>query len=328
MAQNRKCISCNNLLGRNVKSGLCKQCRIHTAEGVDKGVRELRGAAAAAAIGGTRPRPRDKVSNDCNTSGLRPDTSYTCELCNVMVDDGDRAMSCEACHKWFHTRCIDMDARLYDLLTSSNVNMRWFCNDCDPKVDDAISKISELDTKMKAIEARLEAIEQNFDVKTDYIIQKKFDEYVYEQAELEKRKTNVILHKVKEPDASLTIEQKKQEDTRAVMKIGREIGINLKEDDIRSVYRIGRKPETNQPARNRIMCVVFKDGNTKAEMLRNARNLKDSSDNELKEVFVTPDMTQRQREEHKLLRDELIRRRNNGEQDLQIRRGKIVKKNF
>ena len=79
---------------------------------------------------------------------------------------------------------------------------------------------------------------------------------------------------------------------------------------------------------HRLVCVVFNDGNKKAEMLRNARNLKDSSDTELKEIFVTPDMTQRQREEYKLLRDELFRRRDNGEQDLVIRRGKIVKKNF
>ena len=206
--------------------------------------------------------------------------------------------------------------------------MRWFCESCDPKVIEAIDKIKELDVRMKTVEDRLEAIEQNVGKKSESLVQQKFDEWVLEREELEKRKTNVILHKVKEPDVSLTNEQKKQEDPRALLKVGSEIGVNLEAKDIKNIYRIGKRSGEDSPTRNRLMCVVFSDQKGKDEILRNARHLKDSTDEALKDIFITPDLTQKQREQDKQLREELRRRRENGEQDLVIRRGRIVKRNF
>ena len=58
--------------------------------------------------------------------------------------------------------------------------MRWFCRSCDHKVVEAIGKINELDARMKTVEDRIEAIEQNLDKKSEFIVQKKLDEWVYE----------------------------------------------------------------------------------------------------------------------------------------------------
>ena len=43
-------------------------------------------------------------------------------------------------------------------------------------------------------------------------------------------------------------------------------------------------------------------------------------------MFITPDLTTREREVNKALRDELKRRKGNGEQNLMIKRGRIVSK--
>ena len=99
------------------------------------------------------------------------------------------------------------------------------------------------------------------------------------------------------------------------------------------MYRIGTRPRQEQGERtyNRMMCVEFKDREKKWEFLANAKYLKENcedsgQDRQLAEVYVVPDLIVKQREDRKKLRDELVRRRGEGEQDLVIRGGRIIKK--
>ena len=79
------------------------------------------------------------------------------------------------------------------------------------------------------------------------------------------------------------------------------------------MYRIGTRQEQGERAYNRMMCVEFKEREKKWEFLANAKYLKGNcEDSYLAEVFVVPDLTVKQREDRKRLREELISRREGG----------------
>ena len=122
-------------------------------------------------------------------------------------------------------------------------------------------------------------------------------------------------------------------DVREVLKIAVKIGVELGENDLTKVYRIGTRPRQEQGERtyNRMMCVQFKDMEKKWEFLANAKYLKENcedsgQDRHLAEVYVVPYLTVKQREDRKKLREALIKRQGEGEQDLVIRGGRIIKK--
>ena len=60
-------------------------------------------------------------------------------------------------------------------------------------------------------------------------------------------------------------------------------------------------------------------------MLIKAKKLRDSESAVMKNVCINPDLSVKERQVQKNLRKELTRRKQNGESNLKIRRGKIVK---
>ena len=89
-------------------------------------------------------------------------------------------------------------------------------------------------------------------------------------------------------------------------------------------FRVGRRREE----RPRLLIVSVDDLDTKHEILRHARDLRgiDNYGN----IFITPDLTksEREREQGKKTRDELARRREAGEKDLVIWRGKNIQEKY
>ena len=88
---------------------------------------------------------------------------------------------------------------------------------------------------------------------------------------------------------------------------------------IENVHRIGKVVE----GRNRLIRVILSSEDCKDRVLREARQLRNAS--EFKNVYVNPDLTLRQRQEGKRLREELKRRRELGE-DVVLRHGSIASK--
>ena len=62
---------------------------------------------------------------------------------------------------------------------------------------------------------------------------------------------------------------------------------------------------------------------SKKEMLQRAKNLKDNDT--LKKIYITPDLTRKQQEVDKKLRDNLKRLRVDGESTAKMQGGKVVK---
>ena len=83
-------------------------------------------------------------------------------------------------------------------------------------------------------------------------------------------------------------------------------------------FRVG-KQHTDRP---RLLIITLHNPLCKQDVLRGAPQLRNHS--EYKNVYITPDLTQKERETNRKLREELATRRRNGETNLYIRGGRIV----
>ena len=134
----------------------------------------------------------------------------------------------------------------------------------------------------------------------------------------EQRKMNLVIHNMEEPSAEGARERasKDAENFKVMIRETMKIVVHTTK-----CFRVGRRREE----RPRLLIVSVDDLDTKHEILRHARDLRgiDNYGN----IFITPDLTKSEREQGKKTRDELARRREAGEKDLVIWRGKIIKKN-
>ena len=83
-------------------------------------------------------------------------------------------------------------------------------------------------------------------------------------------------------------------------------------------YKIG----TN--VKPRLLRVTVRSDETKTNIMKRAYKLNTGVTNKSEKVYINHDLTPKERETEKELRDELRARRGNGEEDLVIRNGKIV----
>ena len=103
--------------------------------------------------------------------------------------------------------------------------------------------------------------------------------------------------------------------------------ILIKPDDVKTAYRIGSKKENAKYPRPFIMKFNSLSKRNEVLALRNLFVKKDNAD--VKEqgdrVFIQPDRTKKEIEEHQKLVKELKERRDSGEENIGIRNGKIIK---
>ena len=175
------------------------------------------------------------------------------------------------------------------------------------------------------------------------MVRNEVKECVDEHFEREKRKNIVIIYGVEpcpeeitirntngeEVSTKMTPSDKKKYDFEKVqkLKVVHE-DLEVKESDVKQIIRLGKSGGlTNQglpkyaPIR-----IAFADSDSKWRFLNAAKNLKSATNEWMKRVYVSNDLTQRQRIERDSLRNEISTRRNAGETDLYISKGKIVKR--
>ena len=141
------------------------------------------------------------------------------------------------------------------------------------------------------------------------------DEYV----EREKRKNNLIIHNLPEPTDVSSNEQRAVKDTETISDLFH-TEFNLANAKIQRITRLGAiKPNSSRP---RLLLVEMGDISTKRSILKQATKLRKSS--KWSNIYISPDLTPKERSLHKKLRDELKTRKNAGEKDLYIKRGKII----
>ena len=127
------------------------------------------------------------------------------------------------------------------------------------------------------------------------------------------KKENIIIAGMPEATTG-TLEEREAWDKREVEAILDEL--EVKKCDIKRVFRVGRNLQ-----KHRLICVKLNDSLAKRNILQKAKILRNST--KFKHCFVNPDLTPMQRRFDKMLRDELKKQRENG-QDVVIKNGRII----
>lgn len=133
----------------------------------------------------------------------------------------------------------------------------------------------------------------------------------------EKRKLNIVIHNIPEPSGHTYAERVEQDKAtfKEMVKDAMHLSVN-----VTRAYRVGR-PANDKP---RLLIISLENAEVKVDVLKLAPQLR--AIEEWKNVYITPDLTWKEREEGRRLREELRRRTSEGEQNLIIRRGRVVKR--
>ena len=134
------------------------------------------------------------------------------------------------------------------------------------------------------------------------------DEYI----DREHRKCNIIVHNMGEESST-----KDHEKVHSLF----ETEFNVPKSSVTNVLRLG-KPGGSKA---RLLLVTLSDEHHKRLVMKQASKLQATE--RWNNIYVTPDLTIKERETNKALREELKRRKDNGEKNLIIKRGRIVTKN-
>ena len=137
------------------------------------------------------------------------------------------------------------------------------------------------------------------------------DEYL----DKEKRKRNVVVHNLPEQHGERQTEKTKNDSELFADVVKEHLHMVV---NVSRCFRVG-KTEGDKP---RLLVVTLDSEEVKWEVLRQAPQLGQAPVRP--RIFINPDLSPRERAEGKRLRDELKRRRENGETNLTIRRGRIV----
>ena len=278
------------------------------------------------------------AGNDNSSRKGGPVNSGGCECpdCESEVMDGDRAAECEVCLQWYHAECQRISSNVYAVLTEDTSNqISWYCSHCKKGAKVLMGHIKILNEQQHRLDARLVTVERRvgrleelatgdpmpaapmtLDKELRDFVDDRVEEGINEYREREARKTNVIIHNIPESSKE-TPAERKEEDATYVKNIAAQI--NVPDIDIKAVIRLGKK--TNKP---RLTKIQFSTVSQKRSILQNARQLKEAGNDEMERIFITPDQSVKARQLNKQLRKELTERLEAGEENIVIRKGKIV----
>ena len=322
-----------------------------------------------------------------------------CSSCSKLVTKN--GVLCEMCDGWFHNQCEKISKDDYDKMSALGNKSRWFCQTCsikfkviksdNDKMKEEIAalkddnkllrdKLERIEEKLRSEErARFDKIEEKLDnIQKNLVndIKQKIMDDMKEEVEKEKRKDNLVIYNLPEPEL-LTDQDGQDELDNYEKQICKELiekEIKVPNVTIVSVKRLGNgKPKNqtrqaaqgNRPAeeaaaasqaiggaevdgindvntsndnltgstagngrpkpRPRPLLVTLTDVKIKWTVLKNCKNLKHNTNPLFSKVSLTPDLTFRQRQADKQLREELLRRKQLGETDIYISKRQIHK---
>ena len=274
---------------------------------------------------------------------------YPCTVCKESVTS--KGIECDRCKNWVHRNCANISDHDYETIARmDNACIKFFCPPCsglysdietdtevkqnsstpsstnsssnESQITTLVQLVSTLQSQNEAILAVVGQLDEKIDKRVDEKLTKCLIERKEETKEQESRENNIIIYNLPEShdsdeEAALT------SDTSQVSDLFTSIGSDLTGqklgDSMSGLRRLGKRSE----GKHRPIKISFKDSSHKFTVLRRARNLKGSS--KFAKIGIAEDKTLQQREIERKLREELKRRRGNGENVI-IFKGAIVEK--
>ena len=202
--------------------------------------------------------------------------------------------------------------------------------ECHKHLLDQASKIEKMTQKQKAsyaeavkgtsdelvnaVKSQLETLpklQQGTDQKSFRELSHAIDDHM----DRERRKANLVVHNLPE-QAGDSLADRSKNDIALFTTMVREV-MKLNVTASKS-FRAGKKTGD----RPRLLIVSLDNPASKFDVLRHATELRNSD--EYQNIYVTPDLTPKEREANRILREELAVRKKAGEANLMIRKGRIV----
>ena len=138
-----------------------------------------------------------------------------------------------------------------------------------------------------------------------------------EEIERERRKNNIVIFNLQEPNGEDGTERYREDEEKCGKIFIEELGVQ--DLRIEKLIRLGKKSENLR----RPLLVKLGSDDEKKTVLKVASKLRNSKNFE--RLYIARDMTASEREKEKKLRAELIQRKRQGESEIIIRRGKIIR---
>ena len=125
---------------------------------------------------------------------------------------------------------------------------------------------------------------------------------MFEEKEKQRRRLNLIVHNLAESSSTEGLQRKLDDTSKVTSILTNTLQVPAK---IINAVRLGKKVDTKDKAR--LLKITVETEKEKASILRNAFKLRNKELPEhLRKIFITPDMTPKEREEHKVLRAKLF----------------------
>lgn len=184
-------------------------------------------------------------------------------------------------------------------------------------------QVCEKDLVIEALTQEIKQLREN-QIKMDDIdkmLEKKVEEQLEEKWERDRRKSFIIVHGLKE-NQQPSSQDRAAEDHRSIEEV-LNTEFQIKDAVVANdILRLGRAREDGKPRLLRIRINSYK---ARKELLEKAKTIRHSQNLNNRRMYFTPDLTPKEREKQKKLKEELLARRAEGEENLKIRRGEIIR---
>lgn len=288
-----------------------------------------------------------------------------CGGCKKVVGEKQRGIECDVCGVWYHVKCGGLTPRDYDFFSGGEETW-WACGACKRKIksDDVrmkeledennnlrvensrlVEKIDEIKGMIREMkveikreikeeirsgmkeeitkEIKLElqegtqsgvaGMEKGSQEKVMSDIRRDVLEKMREEDEKRRRECNVVIHGITEGN-----------DREVVRDIFKE-KLRVNDVVIEEIVRLGRGRGERGDGKPVPLLVKLGTPGQKWAIVGRAKNLRNAGD-DYRRVMIVPDLTVKEREEDKRLREELRGRRDAGEVDLIINKGRVIRR--
>jgi len=277
---------------------------------------------------------KERLSSTSSRGNRRKAANYDgktdCEFCTSPVDV---VVECDRCDKKVCLDCAEITQEEYDIFKAKR-NFQWRCQICceQPKTASRKKQQSELsivldqlktmredqnkhmrsfDQRLDNLEKKLEStIEQKVEEKVEKIMEERIErnfkdsiitevrQIMKEHKDRELRENNLVFFNVPESKATEKTE-KIQEDIQIVCEVLQAIGIKDEDYDITKAYRLGnpKSDQSQEGTKSRPLRVCLDKKESKKKVLGAAKKMKDVTEEKIKNIAISADMTSAQRQE-------------------------------
>nr|CAI5823769.1 unnamed protein product [Callosobruchus analis] len=215
----------------------------------------------------------------------------SCKCCNQICET-HLVVTCSVCKSKYKHSCVDITSNEVRIL-NSNKGYDWTCPGCRSignDIKDLKSLIIQLQTSVNDLKAA--------NVRTTCMSGFDYEDMIFEITERQKRKGNIMLFNVNEPDQNKSSKEQVESDKKMAVDILKTVVPEVESQSIKAV-RVGRFLNS----KIRPMKVVLGNPDIVKKVLINAKKIK--SNNVYKHVNISADRTKKQIEYYKAVKQEL-----------------------